>query len=117
MPLENAPLTIVPDDRVEEVPAPKAKTSINSLRRMLSWLEVEKGILLLTNRRQPVKGKRKKRYCEVKRQLKGKPYNLRSLSALEESTRITLRVKVLQRRRAKQTAARKIAIARRGQKV
>ncbi len=61
MPLENDPLTIVPDDRVEEVPAPKAKTSINSLRRMLSWLEVEKGILL-TNRCQPVKGKRKKRY-------------------------------------------------------
>ena len=92
-------------------PDPKAKYSINQLRKLVSWLVVEKAILRKGGR-QPVKGKRKRRYAVIKRWLRGSPYNLRGLKMLEQSIRGLLRIKTLQQRRAKQAKARKQAMKR-----
>lgn len=68
MPLDIDPDPTEPMPRLEvegDESLPRAKNNINYLRKLLSWLAVEKGILRRKGR-QPVKGKRKKRFAEIK---------------------------------------------------
>ena len=110
----NQPGAVIPPERGQRPnPDPKAKVLalervISTVRKEIGWLEAE--LAFTRSKRKRVKGKAARRRGRIRRRfgLQSSQLNARRLQVLLERQRSLLRVKVLQRRRAKRLERRQI---------